>query len=85
MEPSTDAQTLSPVLALPTHDNFLNGMETLPWLDLKENELIPAWWDAFHGHALRLRLPLIVGFDRIEFKSASPLLLPHLVVGKRKV
>lgn len=84
MKPPTDAQPLPPILAL-SNDHLLDRMETLPRLDLKKYELIPARRDAFRRDRLGLWGAVWPGLDRVQLQRTAPLFLPSLVVRERHV
>ena len=74
MEPTTDTQPLSAIL-LSNHD-FFNGVEAVPRLNLKEDELIPARRYDLTRLRLGLESTTFRLLHRIKLQSASPLRFP---------
>ena len=76
MKPTTDAQ---PCVLVFVHDDFLDGMEALPWLYLKKDELVPARWDRLDGRDVRLGDIPALSYG-IELECATVLGAPWCVV-----
>lgn len=75
VEPATDAQ---PCVALLVDDDFLDRMETLPGLYLKEDKLVPARWDCLDRRDFWLgNVPVLS--HGIEFECPSVLCAPWFV------
>jgi hypothetical protein len=79
MEPTTDAQTLPPVIAL-TDDDLLHRMKAASRLHLKEYELIPRRGHALNRDGFRFQNAVGALLDRVQLERAAPLFLPELVV-----
>lgn len=85
VEPSRDAQPVATVLAFSAHDDFFDRMEAAAWLDLEEDELVPAGRDRLGGDWLGLELAVRVFLHGVQLERATPLGLPQLIVGEGHV
>ena len=74
MKPAADTQPLSTIL-LANHD-FFNGVEAVPRLNLKEDELIPARRYDLTRLRLGLESTTFRLLDGIKLQSASPFRFP---------
>ena len=81
VEPATDAQSC---VRFFVYDDFLDRMEALPGLYLKEDELVPAWWDRFDRRDLRLG-DVLARSHGIKLERPTVLCAPWFVARKGHV
>ena len=79
MEPTTDTQTLPPVVAL-ADDNLLHRMKAPSRLHLEKHKLVPNRRDALSRDRLGLQHAAGALLDGVQLERAAPLPLPELVV-----
>lgn len=85
MEPTADAQTLPPVLAL-ADDDLLHRVKAAAGLHLEKDKLVPRRRDALGRDGLRLEHARLRALpDGVQLERAAPLALPEPVVRQRQV